>query len=269
MPLIDKSRDSQVHDIQLKAIDRSVVNWWEKDFPVIINGKNVPVIYATAERWAKAQIDKGFRDESGILILPIISIRRTTPDHHKERYVPANTDTNITLTRRVATTPLSETERQSSVYSRVADPDYIKSADDVVYEIVQIEFPSFVNLDYEITVWTSYMSHQNLNQENIYKEFRGGRQWFHVDDYFFFGKMGTAQDQSNLDEFSDKEKIIKYKFNLALQAYFVDKSKVKIFRTAGNTKINISFSELKPKKIKPSPFLNVPDLLDFGEVDII
>jgi len=269
MPLIDKSRDSQIHEINLKSIDQSVVRWWQKDFPVVINGKNVPVIYATAERWAKAQIDKGFRDESGILILPIVSIRRTTPDHLKERYVPANTDTNITLTRRIATTPLSETERQSSVYSRVADPDYVKSADDVIYEIVQIEFPSFVNLDYEITIWTSYMSHQNLNQENIYKEFRGGRQYFHVDDYFFFGKLGSTQDQSNLDEFSDKEKIIKYKFNLALQAYFVDKSKVKIFRTAGNTKINISFSELKPRRIKPSPFLNVPDLLNFGEVDII
>ena len=140
----------------------------------------------------------------------------------------------------------------------------------MVYEVIQIEFPSFVNLDYEITVWTSYMTHQNLNQENIYKEFRGGRQYFHVDDYFFFGKMNTAaQDQSNLDDFSDKEKVIKYKFSLALQAYFVDKSKVKIFRTSGNVKVQVSdFSEVKKQKANPSAFLALPGSLDFGAVDI-
>ena len=150
----------------------------------------------------------------------------------------------------------------------------MKAADDVVYEIIQIEFPSFENLDYEITIWTSYMTHKNLNQENIYKEFRGGRQWFHVDDYFFFGKMGAAQDQSNLDDFSSKEKVIKYKFSLALQAYFVDKSKVKIFRTSGNTKIKISeLSEMidengsiSKKVVKPNSFLNIPSSLSFGDV---
>lgn len=268
MPLIDNSRDSQIHEINLKSIDQSVVRWWQKDYPVVINGKNVPVVYATSERWSKAQNDKGFRDESGVLILPIVSIRRTTPDANKERFIPANTDTNITLTRRIAITPLSETERQSAVFSKIPDPDYLKAADDIVYEVVQIEFPSFVNLDYEIIVWTSYMTHQNLNQENIYKEFRGGRQWFYVDDYFFFGKMGPAQDQSNLGDFSDKEKIIKYKFSLALQAYFVDKSKVKIFRTSGNSKITVSEKEMINQKTIPAPFLNFPDVLDFGIVDI-
>jgi len=52
--------------------------------------------------------------------------------------------------------------------------------------------------------------------------------------------MKSAADMSNLDDFSDKEKIIRYRFSLALQAYFIDRDKIKSFRTSTNVKVNLS-----------------------------
>jgi hypothetical protein len=242
MALPDKSLISQLDDITLKGIDQSVVNWFARDYPVTINGQKIPVIYASQEIWARAQKDKGFKDEAGVLILPLISVRRTVPDTIKERYVPEGDESNMTVSRRIATTPISQNDRQpSSMANKVVEPGYGKTKDEVIYEVLQVPFPSMVNLDYEITVWTSYMTHQNLEQENIFKQFKGGRQYFKVDDYYFFGinKPG-AQDQSNLDDFSDKEKIIKYKFQLLIYAYFIDKNKIKSYRTSGNQKITVT-----------------------------
>lgn len=241
MAVLDKKLSTPISDITLKSIDQSVVNWFKDDHAVIINERPVPVIYATAERFARAQREKGFRDEAGVLILPLVSIRRTTPSQIKERYAPESDETNLTIVKRIATSPISENERQPALQgNRITDPEYIKTSDETVYEVLQIPFPSFQNLEYEITVWSSYMTHQNLNQENIFKEFRAGRQYFYVDDYYFFGLLQNVTDQSNLDRFSDAEKVIRYNFRLVVQAYFIEKSKIKTFRTSSNTKINVT-----------------------------
>ncbi len=241
--MIDKKLNSQLNNINLKQLDTAIVNWFKNDHALIINSKKVDVVYATSERWARAQRDKGFRDEKGTLILPLISIRRTTPDHMKERYAPDSDETNITLTRRISTSPISNNDRQpGEIGNRTQDELYVKTSDAPIYEVLQYPFPSFTNLDYEIIIWTSYMTHQNIEQENILQEFRGGRQWFEIDNYRFFGEMKSITDQSNLEDFSDKEKIIKYNFKLVLQGYFVNKKDLKIYRTSGNVRIGISES---------------------------
>jgi len=247
MPIIDKKLATRIDSVTLKSLDTSVKNWFERDKPITIEGRNIPVIYATAERWARAQKEKGFRDDTGVLILPLISIRRTSPDVFVERYVPESEDTNITLYKTISTTPISQNDRQPAILNnRVVDPDYLKTADETVYETIQIPFPAFLQLDYDITVWTSMMTHQNLEQENIFKEWRGGRQWFSQDNYYFFGLLRGSNDQSNLDDFSDKEKIIKYQFKLALQAYLVDRTKIKSFRSSTNAKVNMTETSYIP-----------------------
>jgi hypothetical protein len=244
MPILDKRLSPQLDNITMKQIDQSVVNWFNTDFPITIDGRKVPVIYATAERWAKAQKEKGFRDESGVLILPLVSIRRTIPDSHVERYVPEADETNITLTRRFATNPDSANDPQPTVRdNRQPDPAYINVKDMPVWEVTQLPFPTFINLEYDVTVWTSYMTHQNIEQENLYREWRGGRTWVKVNDFYFFALLKSSQDQSNLDNFSDKEKLIKYGFRLLVQAYLIDKLKIKSFRTSANARLNVGITE--------------------------
>ena len=240
MPIQENPSKPQITDLNIKKIDQGIVDWFKIEFPIKINGREIPVIYCTSERWAKMQKEKGYRDEKGTLILPLISIRRTTPSNNKERYVAHGSETNITLVKRISTTPQGEEKQTALVGNRIPDSEYLNVADNTVYEVVQIPFPSFVNLDYDVIVWSSYISHQNLEHENIFKEFQGGRQWFYIDDYYFFGMLENITDQSNLDDFSDTEKIIKYNFKLSVQAYLIDKKDIQTYRTNVNTKLNIT-----------------------------
>lgn len=249
MAYTDKPDSPQIESIDLRNIDKSVVNWFDRDFPTVINGKKVPTLYATAERWARVQKQKGYRDEKGTLILPLISIRRTTPDPLRERYVAEGEETNITLVKRIATVPTGDEKQPSAQDNKVADGVFTKTADSPIYEVLQIPFPSFVNVDYEVVVWTSYLSHQNKLDETIFKEFRGGRQYFYVNNYYFFGTLKGTTDQSNFEEFTEKERVIKYSFKLSLHAYFIDKDKVKVYRTPGNVKVGFRETSIPYKKL--------------------
>lgn len=249
MAITDKSLASQVEEISLKDIDESVVNWFKNDYPVAINGKAVPVIYATAERWAKVQKEKGFRDEKGALMLPLISIRRTVPTARKERYAAQGDETNFTIVKRLSENPTDNNRQPAEQTIREHDELYVRTKDLPIYEVLQIPYPSFVNVDYDVVVWTSYLSHQNILDENIFKNFKGGRQWMYVDDYFFFTTLDSTTDNSNLDDFSDKERIIKYTFKLTVHAYFIDKKEIISFRTSGNLKLRFSETSIPVKKL--------------------
>jgi hypothetical protein len=246
MPILDKALSYQLNELTLKSLDKSIVKWFEEDHPITVNDKKVPVIYATSERWARAQKQKGFRDEKGSLILPLVSIRRGEPVAQKERYAPQSDETNITYLVRISTDPISNA-RQAAIVDRAnfhQDAEYLKQSDDVVYEILQVAFPSFTNLSYDVTIWTSYMTHSNIEQENVFIQFGGGRQVFSVDNYFFFGRLNSVNDQSNLDDFSDREKIIKHVYRLELFAYLISKDTMKRSRTISNIKINIHETSL-------------------------
>ena len=69
-------------NVTLETIDRAVHDWFDKtvdahvEFP---NGdrKKVTVGFSAGERWITARQKKGIRDANGVLILPIVSIRRS------------------------------------------------------------------------------------------------------------------------------------------------------------------------------------------------
>lgn len=245
MAIVDNPKNVQLNPLLLKNLDMAVRDWFDKEYPITIDSRQVPVLYMTQERWKQMQSPDGtkgdVRDEKGQLILPLVSVRRTSPDTTVVRYAPRVSETDLTYYRRIATDPTNGNARQPGNFSaRTPSYPYLKTKDNVVYETLKIPYPSFVNLNYEIIVWTSYMSHQNIEQENIFQEFAGGRQYFKIHNYLFLGLLKNINDQSNLNDFTNKEKIIKYQFNLELQAYLIDTKNVKITRTTGNFKMEIT-----------------------------
>ena len=65
----------------IESIDRAMHNWLENQMDVFCTTnkgwKKIPVIWVSAERAYQVKKDKGLRDSSGALILPIISLNRT------------------------------------------------------------------------------------------------------------------------------------------------------------------------------------------------
>ena len=99
-----------IDSLILKEIDSSVVNWFSKGFSIDFDGRKVPVIFVSQERWSLMQRQRGLRDDNGVLILPIISVRRLETTELYERYVPKTDGTRVIIDKRIATQSYNDKE---------------------------------------------------------------------------------------------------------------------------------------------------------------
>ncbi len=242
MSINNKAHNPQIKNQLLKDIDKNVIKWFAEDFPLIIDGKKTPVLFVSRERWAQIQKEKSIKDEHGQIILPIISVRRLDPEHKKERAYPKNDATEISFYRRIASKSYNANEgiNLNDYQQGTPDPKYLFAKDKPVFEILRIPFPSIIEIGYEIILWASYITHQNIELENIFQEFSGGRTFLlNKDGYNLFAKLKNTSDQSNLEDFTNKERILKTKYTLDILMYLINKKEVKISRTLSNIRFSI------------------------------
>ena len=76
--------DFTIPSCTIEDVDKAVFNLFEKDIPLyFLIGKEtrrIPVIFATGERFAILRRRQPLRDENSVVILPLISIMRTSVD---------------------------------------------------------------------------------------------------------------------------------------------------------------------------------------------
>jgi len=212
-----------ITDLFLKNADQAIVDFFSKTFPIDFEGRKTPVIFVSQERWSLMQKQKGYRDENGVLILPIITVRRSDPATLLERYVNKDSDDTRVMIKRVIAKEAND-QNQTIPYSTAF-------MDAPIYEIITAEYPTFVKMTYKITLHTSYLSQANQLQENIWKKFDSGRSYFTSNDFYIFATIENVSDISNLDDFTNEQRMIKYEYNLNVQIPLVSKDTIKIFRT--------------------------------------
>ena len=221
-----------IPSIRLETLDRSVFNWFDKQFPVVIDGRKTPIIFSSGERWAQVQRQKGFRDEKGTLILPLISIRRTgiEPREDINQMAVLSTLNAIPFLRRIA---MMKREDQKRVPFRQRQKNINTNAiqtDAPVYEILQIPVPdAFINVIYDVTLWASYIQHANVLEENIWDAAR--RTGFIAEGFFFNGVIEGGQDSSNFEDYGEDERIIRKAYTATINGYIFDNKTVEINRT--------------------------------------
>ena len=97
-------------EVTLFSIDKAVYDWFNTKHSTKIQGRKVPVCFGAWERFAQMQDNKQddnlnrLRDPKGMLILPIISIRRGDVTYNSDRFVFQQADgaPRIKLFERVA-----------------------------------------------------------------------------------------------------------------------------------------------------------------------
>lgn len=220
----------KVNDLFIRDIDQAVVNWFQKEWPVDFENRKTPVIFVSQERWAIAQKQKGFRDENGVLILPLITVKRLDANELYDRYVPKVDGTRMYTKRRIATSSINNTDRL--VYDK-------KLMNKPIYEIIMAQFPTFVKIKYTITLHTSFLNHSNQIQENIWKKFDAGRSYFKHNGYYIFAEVEGSSDRSNIDDFTDTQRLFKHEYSFSIQAPLIDKNDTKIYQTFNDPIITI------------------------------
>jgi hypothetical protein len=246
--------DIQIASCAIEDVDRALFNLFNKDIALFYNidgtQKRIPVIFATGERFALLRRKKALRDKSGVLILPLISITRnaisqTTSLSHSQNQP-------IVIKKR-----LSESDPQ---YQNLINRESIKNQDNVsseahrtstttgslggtvatrrleskkpfgigenIFEIITIPPPKFFTATYEVTIWTQYTQQMNNVITSImsgYHDYNGRTYRIETDKgYWFVAKFddGISYD-SNYEDFSDEERIVRYSFSVTVPGYTV------------------------------------------------
>jgi len=225
----------EVDEVNILSIDKAVYDWFDKKHPTIIKGRKVPVLFGGWERFAQMQGNKedetlnNLRDHNGMLKLPIISIRRgdIEPNNNRFRKLTVDGEPSITISKKIAP---SKFEKGRRIPFHQLENNGLKATnEEPSYEVHRVPFPDFVNVPYTITFWSSYVKDSNYFSDKIWSE-------YFLDDmeykgYFFYAYFNTSTNDSNTQDFSGEERIIRTTYELQLEAYLISKSEIKVDRT--------------------------------------
>jgi hypothetical protein len=95
---------------------------------------------------------------------------------------------------------------------------------DNIFEIIDIPYPTFVAVKYNIIFWTQYMQQANQIIESLYSIFKTKHEIQMVTDtgyelVAFFGD--TVSANNNFDDFSNDERTIKHSFDVTIPGYIL------------------------------------------------
>lgn len=218
------------------------------------NIKKPYVIFATGERFALAKRLKPPRDKNKVLILPAISIRRTsieqTPDDILTRGMNARTGV-LTIKRKLSpedrdyqnlvnkqglknlqnilsglptsTRPTGDDKDELEVVQGGLLQDRLSANN--IYEVITIPQPQFFTAKYEVVFWTNYTQHMTYliqtYMNSFLPQFRGHKLETDKGYWFLAYTEDTFNNGENIDQFEGEERLIKYTFTINVKGYLL------------------------------------------------
>ena len=225
-------------DITIETIDTAIRDWFDKTVDAHVINPNkarfkVPVIFSSGERWVLSKARKGLRDGNGVLILPVISVRRTGIEPDPSMIALGTETPTITVAKQISgkTNNLANLDQARQVSQRIGDR--------VVYEVTSIPFPDRSIFTYDLTIHTQYMEQMNTVLQKVFHELDLQKSFVapFINDHrhpqigvpfeerkpltstYVCGYFETTlADGGNLEEFTDSERIIKYQTSFKVPA---------------------------------------------------
>jgi hypothetical protein len=193
--------------VGLYNIDETLVNYLnDRIKPTVTqNGTQivVPVLYANPERWAAVQQNGVLRDKQGKLQLPLILMNRTMMSRNKM---------NNPMNRYHHQTLVTGWNRRNA-YDRFTTQNGIKPSQ----ELINVVIPDYYVLNYEVILWTEFISQLNELVEQI--SFETEDYWGERNKYKF---LVEVQDYKTTTEFiSNADRMVKCTFNMNVSAYLL------------------------------------------------
>lgn len=231
----DKSGRYEINTVTIETVDQACLDYFEQRVKPTVEvergRKKVPIIFATGERWKLVRDKRGLRDENGVLILPLITLRRVDIDRTPGFGGMTLHQKSITISKIIhgKTPNLQNLLRDRRTSGFLGE----RKEDKVIREYLTLPFPDFSQIFYEVTIWTQYQSQMNEILEKIFYKY----DWMDsfvmpVGDqslttpkgngYYFVGfRDGNVASKSNIEEFSEDERVIQYTYNFKVPVYLL------------------------------------------------
>lgn len=223
-------------DLTIEGVDRAIRDWFDKTVDARVlhadgSLRKVPINFSQGERWSIGRTIGTFRDANGVLILPIIGLRRTGIDPDNTRMALGTQVPSIQVTR------LVDPKSNDLKNLEAAKPHAVQRNYPPVYDIYTIPFPNSVVINYQLVVQAQYISQMNeilqkfWHELDLQKSFvaplqnlgrhppRAG-QYGEPDPYsppkpldfpYVVGFLESNESAGdNFEEFTDQERVVKY-----------------------------------------------------------
>lgn len=199
-----------------RDIDQAVLEYFTKTIAVFVIENNikidVPILMSGGERWAQLKNNRNLTDKDFQAVFPIGKLTRGAIEPVVERYIyPANGN-RITVHRELA---------PENAWKRTSEGISPRKPISVSYDI---EPPTFVNVNYSLNFYTRYKRSINLIIEQILLN--------HVkfdlivnEAYYLRGELGSFENESNSDDFSDELKLEAASTSIVVSGYIYSKIK--------------------------------------------
>lgn len=207
------------------------------------------VIFATGERFALSKRLRPPRDRNKKVMLPAVSIRRTTftqaADDITGRGINQFTGV-LKIKRKLATedrdyqaliNKLALKNMDIASSTRVVTGSLGKDVDihhgglltpklnDNLFEIITIPQPQFFTNTYEVVFWTNYTQHMNYMIETYVSSFlpqgRGHKLTTDKGYWFMSYTDDAMSSQENFDDFADTTRVIRYQFTVTVKGFIL------------------------------------------------
>ena len=222
--------DDKLNDLTIGLFDLDYCIKWYFDNVIKpkVNdfGRNldVPVMYGAPEKWKNMQADGYFRDQNGKIQAPLISYRRTAIT--KNRLLGNKVDANYPALYRTQEVKYTQQNRYDQ-FSTLAN---LKPVRNFINTII----PEYVDITYEVVVWTDFIEHMNSIVESIvYSE---GSYWGEPDKFKFRTKIDDFQNTTDLQVETDR--IVRTTFTITMFGYLVPDVLVKNLSNHKSNKTN-------------------------------
>jgi hypothetical protein len=117
--------------------------------------------------------------------------------------------------------------RNNISFSSIANISLGEELGKNIFEIIQLPYPDFVSVTYDVVFWTQYMQQSNQMLETLIVNFTGQGEEIPMitsGGYeliaFFSGPFSNSG--TNLDDFTDSERVIKHTFSVTVPGYIIN-----------------------------------------------
>ena len=197
--------------VKLIDIDSSILYYFDNVIQPSVedNGENVkvPIMYASHERWKAIQRDGFMKDKKRQIITPVIAYRRTSIE--KDDSIPQDkldaNNPNIFYTFEKRFTQENRYDNFNVQRGLLPQKEYYN-----------VTFPDYVVLNYDFTIWTTYIEQMNKIVEKVI--YSDGAYWGDPEKLRFRSKIESFTDAT---EVSDVERLVRTTFSVTLRGYLL------------------------------------------------
>ena len=232
----------QGFSIGLKEIDTAVINHIRNIMKPVVRESNeiikVPVMYGNEERWKSVRSRGVLRDKNGIIILPVIVIKRTSLTMNPD--MPLSFDNDV-RGKFVSVVRSSNGWSKNNRYDRFS----VLTGQKPVEEFIKTGMPDFVICTYSIVMMTAFM--EQMNDLNTIMVEHLETYWGDPTSYKFLSALsGDISNEVQME--TDGERLVRNELGLEIKGYMIPEFTDNVFgKTAeaarGYTPKKVVFSE--------------------------